>query len=113
MPTGPDDVVLGQTTMRDLGLDLGREVPITDKQGAHHSMTVVGEVVLPATDSNGKVGSGAAVTSATFDKFVGDRIESGLAADLSARRPTSRPSSAGWGSWDWTSRCTPDRKHQG
>ncbi len=71
MPTGPDDVVLGQTTMHDLGLDLGREVPITDKQGAHHSMTVVGEVVLPATDSNNKVGSGAAVTSATFDKFVG------------------------------------------
>jgi hypothetical protein len=72
MPTGPDDVMLGRITMHDLGLDLGSVVTLRDNKGAKHSMTVVGEVVLPGTDNNADVGAGAAVTPATFDRLVGD-----------------------------------------
>jgi ABC-type lipoprotein release transport system permease subunit len=78
MPTGPDDVALGAQTMRDLGLHLGRQVTIVDKQGGRHSMNVVGQVVLPPVDSDGQLGTGAAVTADTFDRFIGDAASQNL-----------------------------------
>jgi len=78
MPTGPDDVMLGRTTMHDLRLDLGRHLTIRDDKGAKHSMTVVGEAVMPGTDNNADVGTGAAVTPATFDRLVGEGANQNL-----------------------------------
>jgi hypothetical protein len=72
MPDASDEVVLGRIAMRDLGVDVGREVSVKGKDGEARSMTVVGEVVLPPVDSNGDVGTGFAVTADTFQRLVGD-----------------------------------------
>jgi ABC-type lipoprotein release transport system permease subunit len=86
MPSGPDDVAVGAQTMRDLGLDPGRQVTIADKQGGRHRMTVVGQVVLPPVDSSGELGTGAVVTASTFQLLAGDGSSQNLV--LTYRRGT-------------------------
>ena len=111
MPTGPDDVVLGRITMDDLEVDLGGRVVAVDTDGTDHSMTVVGEAVLPTTDFGGNPGTGAAVTSDTFGRSR-RRLGSEPGADVSGRR-RSDGSSADWSNWDLDFRCTPDRNRPG
>ena len=64
--TAPDEVVLGSTTMADLGVGLGDEVMLERSDGGSVALEVVGTAVLPAIGagnfSTAGLGTGAVVT---------------------------------------------------
>jgi ABC-type lipoprotein release transport system permease subunit len=69
-PTGPDEVVLGATTLRRLGLRLGQTVRV--EAGRPAAMRVVGRSALVTTDS-GTSGEGAILTIEGLRRLEPDR----------------------------------------
>jgi predicted lysophospholipase L1 biosynthesis ABC-type transport system permease subunit len=70
-PTGPDEVLLGGRTMRDLGVELGDTVSVgfgaTSRQ-----LRIVGRGVLPEFAGGARFGEGAAVTFEGMRRIVPD-----------------------------------------
>lgn len=74
-PRSPTEIALGSATAAQLGVSIGDTVSVTPADGSPAVLlTVVGTVVLPATDNEYAVNVGAAATPASLARFgnVGD-----------------------------------------
>ena len=73
---GPDEVVLGSTTMADLGASVGDEVVVERSDGETIDLEVVGRAVLPAIGAGNfataGLGRGAVVTAEVLDTTSND-----------------------------------------
>lgn len=69
-PAGPDEIVLGATTARDVHTDVGRSVDVQLPTGASRKMRVVGEAVFPSFGQGSftptSLGDGAEVVASDF-----------------------------------------------
>lgn len=69
-PRSPTEIALGSATAEQLGVSIGDTVSATPANGgAAVLLTVVGTVVLPATDNEYAVNVGAAATPAGVERF--------------------------------------------
>jgi len=70
LPRSPTEIALGGETARQLGVSIGETVELTPQDGGTPiPLTVVGTVVLPATDNEYAVNVGAAATAEGIDRF--------------------------------------------
>ena len=70
-PRTTDEIVLGSTTLRRIGRDVGDTVSVRVADAAA-PMRVVGRAVFPRIGDNGQLGRGARITFAALQAFVDD-----------------------------------------
>lgn len=68
LPRSPTEISLGTATAKDLGVSVGDTVTATAPDGSRVPLTVVGTVVLPATDNQYAVDVGAVATTEGIDR---------------------------------------------
>jgi hypothetical protein len=74
-PAASDEVALGHSVLHDLGRHVGDEVTATTATGTTARLRIVGEVLVPALNSDGNEGvaAGAAMTGDGLGRVAGQR----------------------------------------
>jgi hypothetical protein len=84
MPTAPDEIAVGATSLRQLGKDVGDTVTATTAGGGRATLRIVGRTALPslALDGTEGLGEGAVFTRQGLENLDPDAGPSFFLADL-------------------------------